>query len=116
IRAIDLFAPWGDWPDWLAQSRVVPDDERASYLKQEFLQRVAGFDPVDWLPRVKASAVRLHYIDNQWGTPKAASDRMKSAAPVRARLVSYVDAKAAQEASVSLFDWLRQQLSGSGGK
>jgi dienelactone hydrolase len=111
LRAIDLFAPWGDWPDWLASSPVVPGDERAAYLKPEFLRRVASLDPVDWLPRVKASAIRLQYADDQWGTPKVARDRIKAAARHGSMVVSYPDMKAAYRASTSLFDWIKEQLS-----
>jgi len=111
LRAIDLFAPWGDWPDWLAKSPVVPEDERAGFLKPEFLKRVASFDPVDWLPRVKASAVRLQYADDQWGTPKVVQNRIKAAAPNRAKVISYPDMKSEHAAAVSLFDWIKEQLS-----
>lgn len=111
LRAIDLFAPWGDWPDWLAKSPVVPDDERAEYLAPEFLRRVASLDPLDWLPRVKAAAIRLQYADDQWGTPKVARDRIKAAAPQRTKIISYPDMKAEHQASASLFDWIKEQLS-----
>ncbi len=110
IRAIDLFAPWGAWAEWLAGSPVVPDEERAAFLKPEFLKRVASFDPVEWLPRVKASAIRLQYVSDQWGTPKVAQDRIKSAAPDRSQVVSYIDRKAVNRASASLFDWIKEQL------
>jgi len=111
LKAIDLFAPWCDWPEWLAVSPVVPDEERAAYRRPEFLRRVASFDPVQWLPRVKALAIRLRYIENQWGTPKIAQDRIKSAAPARAHVVSYTYRKAGDATSVSLFDWIKEQLS-----
>jgi hypothetical protein len=111
LRAIDLFAPWGDWPDWLAKSPVVPDEERAGYLKPEFLRRVASLDPVDWLPRVKATAIRLQYADDQWGTPKVAQDRIKAAAPHRSKIISYAGMKAEHQASAQLFDWIKEQLS-----
>jgi dienelactone hydrolase len=110
LKAIDLFAPWGDWADWLAKSPAVPEDERAQYLQPEFLKQVASLDPVDWLPRAKASAIRLQYADDQWGTPKFIQDRMKAAAPNRTKLVSYPDMKAEHGASATLFDWLKEQL------
>ncbi len=116
LRAIDLFAPWGDWPDWLAKSPVVPDDERAAYLKPEFMRQVASLDPVDWLPRVMASAIRLQYVDNQWGTPKVARDRIQAVAPPRSKIVAYPDMKAAFSSSASLFDWIKEQLSPPVGK
>jgi hypothetical protein len=111
LRAIDLFAPWGDWPDWLARSPVIPGDERAEYLKPQFMRSVAPLDPADWLPKVKASAIRLQYADDQWGTPKLAQDRMKGAAPARSKVISYTDTKAEYRASASPFDWIKEQLS-----
>jgi len=111
VRAIDLFAPWGDWPNWLAASPVIPDDERAAYLKPEFLRRVASFDPVSWLPRVKASAIRLQYVNDQWGTPRVAQDHIKSAAPKRVKIVTYNDRMAVNRLSAALFDWIKEQLS-----
>lgn len=37
IIALDLTDPWGNWPDWLKGSKQIPDEERAMYLKPEFL-------------------------------------------------------------------------------
>jgi len=36
ITALQLIDPWGDWPDWLKNSKQIPEDERAMYLKPEF--------------------------------------------------------------------------------
>src|SRR5262249_42588244 len=63
IKALDLLDPWGDWPDWLAKSTLIPEDERADYLKPEFLNKLAGLDPVKWLPQLKTENVRLQYIE-----------------------------------------------------
>ena len=115
LRAIDLFAPWGDWPDWLARSPIVPEDERADYVRPEFLRQLVALDPVNSLPRAKASAIRLQYADDQWGTPKVAQDRMKAAAPHRSKVVSYPDTKAEYQSSASLFDWIKDQLSPADG-
>jgi len=40
IRVLDLLNPWGDWPDWLKTSPVVPDEERARYLTPSSLKRL----------------------------------------------------------------------------
>jgi hypothetical protein len=110
LKAIDLFAPWGDWPDWLRTSPVVPEDERAAYSKPEFLKKVESVDPVRWLPRVKASAIRIQYANDQWGTPKIAQDRLRSVAPGRSKIVVHADMKSAFQASNSLFDWIKEEL------
>src|SRR5262245_17439315 len=38
LRVLDLLDPWGDWPDWLAKSTFVPEENRARYLKPNFLK------------------------------------------------------------------------------
>jgi hypothetical protein len=84
IKAIDLLNPWGDWPVWMAKSDVVPDEERASYLKSEFLHKVAGFDPVSLLPALKTPRIRLiQSNDDVANTPEAAKKHMEAALPRR---------------------------------
>src|SRR5262249_9615459 len=51
LTAVDLLGPWGDWPKWLAESKIVPDAERAPFLKKEFQDGVAQLDPVTWLAK-----------------------------------------------------------------
>src|SRR5208337_4965142 len=63
IKALDLADPWGDWPDWLAKSTLVPDDERANYVKPDFLKQAAPLDPVQWFGQVKIP-VRLQYLSD----------------------------------------------------
>ncbi|MBV8903784.1 MAG: alpha/beta hydrolase, partial [Acidobacteriia bacterium] len=53
IQAIDLLDPWGDWPNWLAKSKTVPDDERPNFVTREFLAKVEPLDPIRWLPELK---------------------------------------------------------------
>lgn len=81
IAVLDLMDPWGDWPDWLRYSAQVPEEERASYLKPEFLERVSGLDPVDYLPRLKGKAVRIEQVLADPVTPAAARDKIAAAAP-----------------------------------
>lgn len=51
IRVLDALDFWGDWPTWMANSPFVPEEERADYIKPEFLKKVAALDPVEWLPQ-----------------------------------------------------------------
>jgi cephalosporin-C deacetylase-like acetyl esterase len=81
ISVLDLMDPWGDWPDWLRYSAQVPEEERESYLKPEFLERVSGLDPVDYLPRLKGKAVRIEQVLADPVTPAAARDKIAAAAP-----------------------------------
>lgn len=114
IKALDLLDPWGDWPDWLAKSSLVPERERASYLTPQFLKKVENLDPLSWLPQVKAQQVRLQYI--QQGvtvTPDVAREKMEAAAPANVKLVHYEDTKAFVTevgAKGTGFDWIKEQL------
>ena len=79
IKVLDAVDPWGDWPDWLAASPVVPEAERAAYLKPEFLKKVATLDPVIWLPKIQARKFRLQEAMFAPSTPKAAKEKLRKA-------------------------------------
>jgi hypothetical protein len=81
IKVLDLLNPWGDWPDWLKQSAWVPDNERAEYLRPEFLEKVAAFDPVQVLPKLKTPIVRLQQVKDDRITPTAAREKIAAALP-----------------------------------
>ncbi|MBV9762737.1 MAG: alpha/beta hydrolase [Acidobacteriaceae bacterium] len=111
IKAIDLLDPWGDWPDWLAKSKVVPDDERAGLRKSEFLAKVAPLDPVCWLPRLKIP-VRMEYLRSDGATPPEAIDKMRRAAPPQTVFVPREPALAEYRATKgsTFLDWIKHQL------
>jgi hypothetical protein len=110
IKALDLTDPWGDWPDWLAKSTVVPEEERPAYLKPEFLKRVAPLDPVEWFGKVKVP-VRLQYLYEPGATPLAAREPITGAAPPQAKVVPHKDALAQFQADkLKYFDWIKDQL------
>lgn len=81
IKVLEVLDPWGDWPTWMATSPFVPADERASYVKPEFLKKIAPLDPVEWLPSVQAKKVRLDIQAFDDVTPKAAADKLRAVAP-----------------------------------
>src|SRR5208337_3634238 len=54
IKALDLHNPWGDWPDWLAKSRQIPEAERANFLEPHFLKRLEPLEPMRYLPELKS--------------------------------------------------------------
>jgi len=112
IKTLDLLDPWGDWPDWMAKSSLIPEAERPQYLRPEFLQRVAPFDPVKWLPRLKTQTVRLQHVMDDSVTPAGAKRRIEAAAPRSTQLVRYEDTPALFRASAdgALFNWVKQQL------
>lgn len=112
IKAIDVLGPWGDWPDWMAKSTLIPENERANYLKPEFLKKVAPLDPVLWLPQVKAQHVRIQNIGDDTVTPKAAQERMESAAPATAKVQRYESTRQFYGAAAAgrIFQWVKDQL------
>lgn len=116
IKAVDLLDPWGDWPEWLAKSTLVPENERADYLKPEFLQKVQNVDPAKWLPQLKTQRVRLQYIDDLTVTPKTAREHMEAVAPSNVKVVHYAS-KNAFLANVAFagkgFDWIKEELGGA---
>jgi len=89
IKALDIVAPWGDWPTWFTTSPFVPKEERADYAKPEFLKKAAALDPVDWLPKVQARKIRLQDMTFDTTTPKAAKERLRGAVPASATVAIF---------------------------
>jgi hypothetical protein len=113
IQFLDLLNPWGDWPDWLKYSRQIPDEERADYLKPEFLQGVSKLDPATYLPHLHVKALRMQEVMDDQVTPAAARDKMESSAPSPKDVVVYKDTAAhiAAWRANGLTGWMSQQLS-----
>jgi hypothetical protein len=112
IKALDLLDPWGDWPNWLAKSTLVPDKQRETYLKPDFLKAVGAFDPVNALPKLKTQRVRLQHIDNVTVTPTSVRERLEALAPANVTIVRYKSSKQFFEEVGSKgigFDWVQQQ-------
>ncbi|HVO59631.1 MAG TPA: hypothetical protein VMT53_01780 [Terriglobales bacterium] len=89
IRALDLTDPWGDWPTWMAKSTFVPEEERANYVKPEFLKKVAVLEPVEWLPKVQARSIRLQDATFETNTPPSSKEKLRAAVPPRGTVVLY---------------------------
>jgi hypothetical protein len=89
IQALDVLDPWGDWPNWLAYSPFVPNNERSAYVRPEFLRQVAGLEPVEWMHQLKAKQFRLQDAQFESNTPKAAKERMRAAVPDGATIAIY---------------------------
>ena len=114
IKVLDLLNPWGDWPDWFAKSTLVPESERADYLKPGFLKTVEGVDPVKWLPELTSQTVRLQYIkDGVPVTPPAVKERIASVVPGNVKVTSYQDTKEFLRlvaTTGSGFDWIQDRV------
>jgi len=114
IKAIDLLDPWGDWPVWTQKSEVIPEEERAAYVKPEFLKKVAAFDSVKLLPGLKTPHIRLNQLDDDVAsTPEDAKKQMEAALPATAEHHRF-DTSIAFFSEVAsggrVFDWLKVQL------
>lgn len=112
IRAIDVLGPWGDWPDWMTQSSIIPEDERPNFVKPDFLKKVAALDPVQWLPQLKTPYIRIQDIADDAITPKAARARIESAAPATAKVQRYESTRQFYAAASGgrIFQWVKDQL------
>jgi acetyl esterase/lipase len=114
IQAIDLLNPWGDWPDWLAASRIVPDSERADYMKPDFLQSIAPLDPVFVLPKLDRTAVRLQQtLWDSSKTPATSRDRIAASLPPSDVVARYKDQQDYLEKvgnSGKMLDWMYNSL------
>jgi hypothetical protein len=112
IKALDLLDPWGDWPNWLAKSSLIPEQERANYLKPEFLKRAEPFDPLRWLPHLESRQVRIQHVLDDTVTPKVSKQAIEAAALPSVQVVRYDDTRALFSASSGgrLFRWIKEQL------
>jgi hypothetical protein len=105
IQTIDVLDPWGDWPDWMAKSLQIPDEERPNYIKPEFLAKIAPLDPIAWLPKLKTEHIRVQQIMDDTTTPKVAKEKIEAAAPPNAQLVEY------ESTRVFLALWVEEEYS-----
>ncbi len=111
IKALDLLDPWGDWPDWIAKSTLIPEKERPDFLKPEWLAGVAPLDPVKWLPQLKTQKIRIQNVTTVTVTPNEAKRKIEAAAPRNAKIIRYDDAKAFLSAAAggTGFDWIKEE-------
>ena len=112
IKALDVLDPWGDWPAWMAASSIIPDNERANYVKPEFLRKVSGLDPVEWLPKLHGRPIRIQQLLYDDVTPRLAEDRIQSAAPAEAVIVRYENGGQFFHAASGgrIFQWIKDAL------
>ena len=113
IQALDLLDPWGDWPAWIAKSKLVPENERADLLKSERLQALAPLDPVHWLPTLNGHPLKLDDALYENNTPVEAKAKIEAALPAHALLVRYptqADFDKNAVADGQLVRWLQDRM------
>lgn len=110
IKYVDAINPWGDWPDWLKESSVVPDKERAAYLKPEFLKKLASLDPVSYLPQLEPGRIRIEQVASDPITPGGVQAKIAASAPAPGSIVQYPNAHAQIQAWIAPKGWLELQL------
>jgi acetyl esterase/lipase len=117
IKVLDLLEPWGDWPDWLAKSVLVPEEERAAYLRPEFLQRVEPLDPLRWVSQLGSRTVRLQLAPYETFTPSSARARLEKAMPSTVEIVRYENSQALFKVASSgqFFDWIQLRVLSAAG-
>ena len=112
IKVLEALDPWGDWPTWMATSPFVPEDERAQYVKPDFLKKVSTLEPVDWLPKVQAKKFRLDTELFDATTPKASQEKLRAAVPAGSSVMLYKNMeefKAAFQDGKNL-EWIQHEL------
>jgi hypothetical protein len=112
IKVLDALDPWGDWPIWMAKSPFVPEDERAEYVKPEYLKKAEVLEPIEWLPKMQAKAFRLQDAAFEPNTPQAAKEKLRAAVPAGGTVVIYktVDEFNAVVRGKTELEWIQQQL------
>ena len=112
IKVLDALDPWGDWPTWMAKSPFVPEDERAEYVKPEYLKKAEILEPIDWMPKMQAKVFRLQDAVFEVNTPAAAKEKLRAAVPAGGTVVIYktVDEFNAVVRGKTELDWIQQQL------
>jgi cephalosporin-C deacetylase-like acetyl esterase len=113
IKVLDVLDPWADWPTWLASSPFPPADERANYVKPEFLKSVSPLEPLDYLPKIQAKKFRIQDAVINPETPPAIKEKIRKTAPAGTTFVQYKSKEELMAAfpHSSNLDWLKQQIS-----
>ena len=111
LKALDLLDPWGDWRDWLAKAPIISEEQRANFLKADFLKQLEPLEPMRVLPELKSRSVRMQFVDAN-GEPKEAVEKIKAAAPSSAKVIQYHDAMQFRGAVAGggLFVWIAGEL------
>lgn len=113
IKVLDVLDPWGDWPDFMATSPFVPDEERAAYVKPDYLKKVATVETTTWLPKIQAKKFRLQQNIFSTYTPLAVKEKVRAAVPPGTTFAFYQtlpDYMAVFGKVSTNLDWVKHEL------
>jgi hypothetical protein len=110
IKSLDLLTPWGDWPNWLATSKLIPEEERPNYLKPEFLALAGTLEPIQWLPKIKARSLRLQNVRQDTQMSDASELKIEAAAPAMVEIDQYGDPGALYPRVGRMLEWIKEQV------
>lgn len=112
IKVLDALDPWGDWPTWMATSPFVPEEERAAYVKPDFLKKVSTLEPIEWLPKVQAKKFRFQQTVFDTTTPASSKEKLRAAVPPGTTVTVYKTPEEYAPAMIGnqQLDWIRNAL------
>ena len=112
VKAVDVINPWANWPDWMRQSTLIPEEERANFLKPDYLSRISYLDPLVWLPKLADKPLELQLIMSDPQNPEACLRSIAKAAPAGARVIQFPDSRVYAESFTNghAFDWIKRTL------
>src|SRR5262249_49458467 len=92
------------------------DDERALFLKPDFLKRVSAFDPVAVLPKLTGRHIRFSQVEKNSSVPAEAQKKIAAALPptaMRQQLHNPAQVEEMAESRSNSVRWIKNQLKGS---
>jgi hypothetical protein len=113
IKVLDVLDPWGDWPEWMATSPLVPEEERADYVKPEFLRKAATLETSDWLPKIQAKKFRMQQNIFERDTPLPIKEKLRAVVPAGTTFAFYKtvpEFMAAFGTKSTNLDWMKHEL------
>jgi hypothetical protein len=113
IHALDLMDPWGGWPQWIAHSPQIPENERPRYQDPEFLATIAPLDPLQFIPRLSNRSIRIQQNLFNLAIPPAVQQSFAALVSPKVELVQYHDTHEYTEkvsTNARMLDWLHTRL------
>ncbi len=113
LKRVELVDPWGDWPEWLAKSRLILADERPALTKESFVAQAAGVDPLKVLPGLQPDRLELIDVLYDRDTPEAAKMALEAALPKGAELKKYATREEFQAKALDggeLLSWIQPEM------